>query len=63
MKETEKEENGLIKKSSEFDNNIVRDIDILDLKDPEKGSIGPWISADIINVVKKFKKITILRTR
>ena len=44
------------KKSSEFDNNIVRDIDIIDLKDPEKGSIGSWISADIINVVKKFKK-------
>lgn len=44
------------KNASEFDNNIVKDIDILDLKDPEKGSIGAWISDDIITVVKKFKK-------
>ena len=44
------------KNLSEFDNDIVKYIDILDLKDPEKGSIGPWISDDIITVVKKFKK-------
>lgn len=44
------------KNSSEFDDNIIKDIDILDLKDPEKGSIGPWIRRDIITVVKKFKK-------
>jgi uncharacterized protein (UPF0264 family) len=44
------------KNSSEFDDNIIKGIDILDLKDPEKGSIGSWVSDDIKNVVKRFKK-------
>ena len=42
---------------------MIQNVDILDLKDPEKGSIGSWVKNDILSVVKKFKnKIRISAT-
>ena len=42
------------KSQSEISENNLKLIDILDLKNPEKGSLGDWEISDIKNVVKIF---------
>ncbi len=39
---------------------VLKYVDIVDLKNPENGSIGSWKIEDIIKAVKAFKKKTII---
>ena len=40
------------KTQSEISEKILKLVDIIDLKNPEKGSLGAWSIADIKNIVK-----------
>ena len=44
------------KSQSEISEKKLKLVDILDLKDPEKGSLGDWKISEIKNVVKILEK-------
>ena len=52
-----------LRKIDELSEEIIKEVDILDLKDPLNGSIGAWDLQDIKKVICKFKnKIQISAT-
>ena len=57
-------ETKLLVSFKEFDEikNSTEYVDILDLKNPSLGSIGPWCKQEIIRVVKEFRKRKISAT-
>ena len=47
-----------VKNINEISDELLNEIDILDLKDPSKGSIGSWKNFEIKKVITRFKKRT-----